>query len=294
MKKGIYQLLFALLAVISLMGCGDSKENSNQESANEQGSDQGTDTEKPVNQDSTNLETTDPHAFDLPKGDTAEAQEAFNSEMTTQSVDYTMADYLNYVFNDIHNFWAELMIQAGYPEPVVHYVFPTVGESVPSSCEETGYTSELEFYYCPADDQIVFTQQLAVHLWEGTLKVNDDSVVEYNAGDFSVAVLLAHEYAHSLQGELGWFPNGKGLVPTKRTEQSADCLAGVWASSVYSRNLLETGDIEEVMRTLSDLGDDSSSTNQDHGSPDERTEAFSTGYYSGSSRSCDHYLYNDY
>lgn len=237
-------------------------------------------------------QTDEPETFDLPEGESASSGAAVNSGVTEENIEYTMYNFLEDVLLDVDAFWSDIMVQAGYVEPFVYYHFPGPGESVYSACK--GYTGELEFFYCPTDDTIVFTQALAEQLWIGTFKTNAQSNVPYNAGDFSVATLVAHEFAHSLQAELGWFPNGVRAASSRSIELNADCLSGVWANSVYARGLLEPGDIEEAMRTLSDIGNDIDNNALSHGLPHERTEAFMLGYNSGSAQSCDEYLFNEY
>ncbi|WP_158599104.1 neutral zinc metallopeptidase [Planococcus salinus] len=315
MGRTIAKLFFIAVTAILLSSCFNSQENSNSDPDDLQVASQRTGDLQPDSQnsgdpqtdaqdsgnqqpDSRNVDTQqteEPQPFELPEGETAEADEELNSDVTTSNVDYTMYDFLEYVILDVHNFWAPIMVDAGYPRPWVSYVFPAPGESVYSSCSGEQGTNDEDFFYCPTDDQIVFSQAIAIKLWEGTYKVNDESNVQFNAGDFSVAALVAHEYAHSLQDELGWFPdNGEQLATSRSIELNADCLSGVWANSAYSRGLLDYGDIEEVMRTLSDIGNDSNAPAITHGFPAERTAAFMIGYNNGDAPSCDHYLFTEY
>lgn len=224
------------------------------------------------------------------QGESAPISPAFKTELP---VDYTMYDYLVYVLNDVHAYWSPIMTGDGYPPPVVSYSFPAAGEPIVTDCALPEPNNPLQAFYCGADDQIVITQEMAWQIWNGTLKTNLDPPIEYEAGDFSVAFVVAHEYAHNLQSELGWLPASSNAVPktsSRSIELNADCLTGVWANSVYARGLLETTDIQEVMRTLADIGEDSSNLNKTHGTPKERTDAFLLGYNSGSAPSCDPYL----
>lgn len=265
----------------------DAEDVNNEESGSQESSGQVGDEDSMTEQ-----QTEEPETFDLPEGESAASGAAVNSGVTEENIEYTMYNFLEDVLLDVDAFWSDIIVQAGYVEPFVYYHFPGPGESVYSACE--GYTGELEFFYCSADDTIVFTQALAEQLWLGTFRTNAQSNVPYNAGDFSVATLVAHEFAHSLQAELGWFPNGVRAASSRSIELNADCLSGVWANSVYARGLLEQGDIEESMRTLSDIGNDIDNNALSHGLPHERTEAFMLGYNSGSAQSCDEYLFNEY
>jgi uncharacterized protein len=79
-----------------------------------------------------------------------------------------------------------------------------------------------------------------------------------------------------------------------RTELQADCLAGVWAHSAMSE--LEPGDIDEALNAAASVGDDriqQATTGRidpeswTHGSAEQRTAWFTTGYRSGNTNDCD-------
>jgi predicted metalloprotease len=81
-----------------------------------------------------------------------------------------------------------------------------------------------------------------------------------------------------------------------RLELQADCLAGVWGHSTQQRNILEAGDVDEALNAASAVGDDriqkqaTGRVNQEtwtHGSAQQRSHWFKTGFDSGSIQSCD-------
>jgi hypothetical protein len=97
-------------------------------------------------------------------------------------------------------------------------------------------------------------------------------------GDFALVLVLAHEWAHAVQGQLGGL---HGL--TIRIELQADCLAGSYARYVAyeSENLrLSRGDIE-VGATAFYLAGDSENTEwfdeYAHGTGKQRTDAYFVG-----------------
>ncbi len=101
--------------------------------------------------------------------------------------------------------------------------------------------------------------------------------------------MLAHEYAHNLQQELGIFNNQ--ISPTARPfELQADCLAGAWAYSVYEQGLLEAGDLEEATNAALAVGDFDVGNERHHGTPEERRNALLTGYESGEPARCNRYV----
>ena len=56
------------------------------------------------------------------------------------------------------------------------------------------------------NDTIVISHVVATKIWNGEVKANTDPATGNLSGDFSVALAVAHEYAHNLQIELGIIP----------------------------------------------------------------------------------------
>ena len=101
--------------------------------------------------------------------------------------------------------------------------------------------------------------------------------------------MLAHEYAHNLQQELGVFDN-RVTATAKPFELQADCLAGTWANSVYEQGELEPGDLEEATNAALAVGDFDVGNAQHHGTPQERRAALLTGFRSGEPSACARFL----
>ena len=123
-------------------------------------------------------------------------------------------------------------------------------------------------------------------------------------GDFAAAYVIAHEVAHHVQNELGILGQvndrrqavgeTQANALTVRLELQADCLSGVWARSVDG--LLEPGDLEEALNAARMIGDDHLQKRAGrvpqphtftHGTSEQRSRWFATGYQSGDIRSCD-------
>lgn len=77
----------------------------------------------------------------------------------------TMYEFLEFVLHDADGFWTGELVAAGLSEPMVQYVVPAPGESYRTACNASDDDS---MYYCPADDTIVFSQDIATRLWNGT------------------------------------------------------------------------------------------------------------------------------
>lgn len=149
-------------------------------------------------------------------------------------------------------------------------------------------------FYCPADEKAyidtaffaTMSRQLGAR------------------GDFAAAYVIAHEVAHHVQNELGILgqvnarrqsvSETQANALTVRLELQADCLSGVWARSV--EGLLEPGDVEEALNAARMIGDDHLQKRAGrvpqphtftHGTSEQRSRWFATGYQSGDIRSCD-------
>jgi hypothetical protein len=150
-------------------------------------------------------------------------------------------------------------------------------------------------FYCPLDERVYID-----------LTFYNELANRFGAsGDFAQAYVLAHEVGHHVQHLLGIDRQVRQLSeedPGARNELSvrqelqADCFAGVWAHSVYERELLESGDIEEGLTAAAAIGDDriqeqtGGRTNPEswtHGSSEQRARWLRTGYESGQPDSCD-------
>ncbi|CUR54402.1 exported hypothetical protein [metagenome] len=196
-----------------------------------------------------------------------------------------MATFLTSVLTDIDQFWAGVFVNAGLAENQVSYVFPAPGESVQSACNGGIQTDDSAAFYCPPDDTIVISQAAATQIWQGQMTADPNNTASHESGDFSVALVVAHEYAHALQEELGLTAS-----ETRKTELQADCLAGVWANSAYYKGMLEGGDVEEGIAALELVGDYDYADPGHHGTPEERVNAFLNGYNTGQGNACDGYL----
>jgi predicted metalloprotease len=198
-----------------------------------------------------------------------------------RTIDVFMTD----VLQDIDRFWTRTFAAADLPEPRVAYQWIPPGGSAVSACGvEAGDDAA---FYCPADDTIYVAQQFAAALYEGVLEGLPGE--GRAAGDFAVAYVLAHEYAHNLQQELGIFDN-RVSRSARPFELHADCFSGVWAYSVFAEGALSDQDLEEVLSAARAVGDFDVGNEQHHGTPEERRAAVLSGYESGEPGSCSQLL----
>jgi predicted metalloprotease len=206
----------------------------------------------------------------------------------------TMAQFLTAVTNDVGAYWTKTFAAAGLPAPKVDAKWIPAGQTVASACgDENGRLGDDAAAYCPEDDTIYISEKFATDIYDGSLDQSlPGSSQGYGGtvGDFSVAYIVAHEFGHEIQDELGLFDQDGQSVPTMGFELQADCYAGNWAKSAYDENRLEDGDVQEALDAALAVGDFDTANPGHHGTPEQREEAWNTGFQSGEPSSCDAYL----
>ena len=201
------------------------------------------------------------------------------------------AEFTSRVLATTETVWGEIFpAQVGQPyEPPVLVLYSGVTASPCGNA--SGATGP---FYCPADQKAYLDTAFFATL----------SRQLGARGDFAAAYVIAHEVAHHVQNELGILGqvNERRQVVgeteanalTVRLELQADCLSGVWARSVDG--LLEPGDLEEALNAARMIGDDHLQERAGrvpqphtftHGTSEQRSRWFATGYQSGDIRSCD-------
>jgi len=147
-------------------------------------------------------------------------------------------------------------------------------------------------FYCPGDSHAYVD-----------LDFLDDLQKKLGAqGEFASGYVIAHEVGHHVQNLLGDSKRARGdkdKGPTGasvRLELQADCYAGVWASWVKKKGLLEVGDVQQALDAANAIGDDTlqrragkrvTPESFSHGSGEQRVRWFSRGMDSGDPRACD-------
>jgi predicted metalloprotease len=194
-------------------------------------------------------------------------------------------DYLTEVIGSVDRYWTRTLRGSNLPEPRVSYLWIPPGRVTRSGC---GAVADDEAaFYCPADDTIYVGEKLAADIWDGVANDFPGQRAGHGkaVGDFGLAYLVAHEYAHNVQQELGL----AGMDPrygVEPVELQADCMAGLWGNSVYREGKLRPGDVEEAISTVQAVGDFESGSPQHHGTPEERRAAWLLGYETGDPSRC--------
>jgi hypothetical protein len=202
-------------------------------------------------------------------------------------------EFVSVVLADTEETW-HAIFQAGgrtYQEPTL----VLFSEAVESAC---GFApAAVGPFYCPGDHKVYID-----------LTFYRELQTRFGApGDFAQAYVIAHEVGHHVQTLLGISERNQEArsraseteanALSVRQELQADCFAGIWAHNAdRSRQLLESGDIEEGLNAASAIGDDRlqmktrghvSPDSFTHGSSEQRVRWFERGFESGSVENCD-------
>jgi predicted metalloprotease len=224
--------------------------------------------------------------------DTLGGQAAADPDATVDvSNNGDMVYFMNAVLGDANDLWEDTFARANQQYP--RAVLVLFSGSVQSACG--GATSATGPFYCPADQKVYLDTDFF-----------EDLRTRFGApGDFAQAYVIAHEVGHHVQTVTGIEGQVRQLQqqdPGRRNELSvkmelqADCLAGIWAQSVYEQGDLEPGDIEEGLNAASAVGDDRIQAGAGvdvnpetwtHGSAEQRSQWFNRGFESGDPAACD-------
>ena len=203
-----------------------------------------------------------------------------------------LVDFVYGVLADTEDTWrAEFAARGG------RYVDPKLvlfSDSVSSACGHA--EAAMGPFYCPGDQKVYIDLSFYRDLRERFAA----------PGDFAEAYVIAHEIGHHVQTLLGISEQvqreQQRLSGTQanqlsvKLELQADCLAGVWANRADSRQLLETGDVDEALTAASAIGDDRLQRQAQgrvtpdsftHGTSAQRTRWFKRGLESGAMDQCD-------
>ena len=264
-------LLIAALSLAAAAGCGDDGDETSASGSTEPA----INTAAPTDVDEADADATG----EPPQGEATldefeelrTADDAADVPAIRGSAGLATEDWIHTVNGDVATYWQQQFNNSGYRyRPAKELIFDN---RLRSAC---GVKASLRTgpFYCTLDQAIyypvVFFQK-----------------VPEKFGDAATAVVVAHENAHRVQDILGLFDAPR--IISAQLELQADCLAGVWAKTIYERGLLEDGDIGEILGITDLAGDPEEfpiNAPGAHGTSQMRIDAFNKGYDGGAPGSC--------
>ncbi|WP_433367324.1 neutral zinc metallopeptidase [Streptosporangium sp. CA-115845] len=171
--------------------------------------------------------------------------------------------------------WSAQLKKAGLPfkKPAVRYLTKST-----SACGWR-WPEYVVGMYCVKQRQMV-------------VRINDYAIQD--PADPDLLVLIAHEYAHHVQNLSGiWAAvrtpvrsKAKALERNRRNELQAECLAGVFAGSIWPSQQYTAEDWAEAVDILGRSGDEEIGADRTHGTSKNRVAWLQRGFDSASPAAC--------
>jgi predicted metalloprotease len=205
--------------------------------------------------------------------------------------------FVNAVTVDVQGFWTDRFQAAG--KQYTDTVTVLFTDQTQSGCGVA--SSATGPFYCPNDTKVYLDTAFF-----------DELSSRFGApGDFAQAYVIAHEFGHHVQDELGIMDQVSQQQQSNpssandlsiRLELQADCLAGVWAHSVYTTpdqadvESITDKDVQDALNAAAAVGDDRiqeqatgtiDKESWTHGSAAQRSTWFNNGFKGGTTQDCD-------
>jgi len=241
----------------------------------------------------------------LPGGSTGGGDTTTANECTTgEDANRSDACAIDLFTTSVQNYWKKAYpAETGDDYEVVQTV--RFEGSTSSGCGPA--SAEMGPFYCPNDRLVYLDSTFFDDMLEGRLGAE--------GGPFAIGYVVAHEYGHHLEDQLGVLGKVRTQKGPKsdavRVELMADCLAGVWAKGAQEtkdedgRAIIEElnqDDIRRAINAAQAVGDDriqkKSSGRVDtdsftHGSAEQRVRWFNRGMSEGTIKGCDTFATDD-
>jgi predicted metalloprotease len=182
--------------------------------------------------------------------------------------DRPLPQFLATVSNDAATYWQKVFNASKFAFPKTTQV--VIADSAQGACGSIT-SAEGPPNYCPADQTVYLP---VGYFQQKVLPV----------GDAAVVTLVALLWGYRVQDAVGAF---KAVQSGQRTgldvNLGAMCFAGSYMSTVAGRNLLESGDVDEILKTAVATADQGTppDVNKAKGTPQQRVAAFRIGFSRG-------------
>jgi predicted metalloprotease len=189
--------------------------------------------------------------------------------------------------DSVQKYWSDEFNRRGLPaySPATTVIFTGYTEA---ACG-TASTATGPFY-CPTDQKVYLD-----------ISFFDELQSQFGAqgGPFAEGYVIAHEYGHHVQDELGLLQQTSSNKASVRVELQADCLAGVWAKHAADTGYMTAptdAEIAQAIDAAASVGDDRIQQETQgrvtpdsftHGTSAQRQQWFKTGYSTGDMDRCD-------
>ena len=206
-------------------------------------------------------------------------------------------EFVNFVLTDLDAFWTEQF--QGTQNQLQTPGLVVFRQGVNTGCGQA--SSATGPFYCPLDQKAYVD-----------LSFFNELSKRFGApGDFAQAYVLAHEYGHHIQQQLGIEEKVRAESQNNpdeanelsvRLELQADCFAGLWGKSAFDAGILEDGDLDEGITAAEAVGDDRiqeqaggriNPESFTHGTSEQRSTWFRKGFDSGDIQQCDTFSGDD-
>jgi predicted metalloprotease len=184
--------------------------------------------------------------------------------------DVPMAQFLDTVSNDVATYWQKVFNNSKYRFPKTTQSI--VNGSAASPCGTISGAGGPP-RYCPSDQTL--------YLPVGYFQTKVAPI-----GDAATVTLVGLLWGYRVQDALGAFKAVQaGTRRGLEVNLGAICFAGSYMATVANRNLLEAGDVQEILKTAAVTGDQGTppDVNNSKGTPAQRVAAFRIGFSRGAS-----------
>ena len=153
------------------------------------------------------------------------------------------------------------------PRAIVYYQAP-----IETPC---GASTMQNARFCPGDATIYLDETWV----NGLLAVND----------YTPIAILAHEWGHEVQNELGTLERSSEHAYLRALELQADCFAGLFTRFQFDNGRIGSVAVGQARRFFLSVGDPSPKT-RSHGTGPQRVGWFNAGYRTGSYAVCENVI----